>query len=478
MASTYTPLGVELQATGENAGTWGTKTNTNLQIIEQISGGYTAQSIAGGAQTTALSVSDGSTGAVLSHRMIEFTGTISGNQIVTIPLDVQTFYFLRNSTSGSHTVQFKYVSGSGDSFTFAAGDKGDALVFATANDGTNPDIDTLPAGDVTTSGTQTLTNKTLTSPKIGTSILDTNGNELALLTATGSAINEFTIANSATGAGPTISSTGGDSNIDINITPKGTGDVVLAGDTVKVGDSGAAATLTSNGAGTLTVTTGGAADLVMSTNSGTNSGTITITDAADGDITIAPNGTGIAKAVDAADATGAIKIAGKETIWVPAVAMYPNSTNGAEAAQVELSNGPEIKVLDFDKDSDEFAQFAVAFPKSWNAGTVTFQAFFTATSTNTGTTAWGLSAVALADSGDLNTAFGTQVVATAKAHSGTSNDLDVAAESGAVTIAGSPSANEYCFFQVSRDVSADGLTADARLLGIKLFFTTNAANDG
>jgi len=157
--------------------------------------------------------------------------------------------------------------------------------------------------------------------------------------------------------------------------------------------------------------------------------------------------------------------------------MYGNTTNGAEAAQVELSNGPELKVLDFDKDTDEFAQFAVAFPKSWNAGTVTFQAFFTATSTNTGTTAWGLSGVALADSGDLNTAFGTQVVATAKAHSGTSNDLDVAAESGAVTIAGSPGANEYTFFQISRDVSADGLTADARLLGIKLFYTTSAAND-
>ena len=65
MASTYTPLGVELQATGENAGTWGTKTNTNLQIIEQISGGYIAKSIAGGAQTTALAVSDGSAGAEL-----------------------------------------------------------------------------------------------------------------------------------------------------------------------------------------------------------------------------------------------------------------------------------------------------------------------------------------------------------------------------------------------------------------------------
>jgi len=82
-------------------------------------------------------------------------------------------------------------------------------------------------------------------------------------------------------------------NRDINLIPNGTGDVVLAGDTVKVGDSGAAATLTSNGAGTLTVTTGGTTDLVLNTNSGTNSGNITITDAADGAITITPNGTGI-----------------------------------------------------------------------------------------------------------------------------------------------------------------------------------------
>ena len=102
MASTYTPLGIELQATGENAGTWGTKTNTNLQIFEQISGGYTTQDSSMVVhKLQLLSVSDGSTGAVLSHRMIEFTGSITGNQIVTIPLDVQTFYFLRNSTSGS-----------------------------------------------------------------------------------------------------------------------------------------------------------------------------------------------------------------------------------------------------------------------------------------------------------------------------------------------------------------------------------------
>ncbi len=462
MASTYTPLGIELQATGENAGTWGTKTNTNLSIIEQISAGYTAQDIAGGAGTTTLSVSDGSTGATLSHRMIEFTGSITGNRVVTIPLDVQNFYFLRNSTSGAYTVQFKYASGSGDTFTFAADDKGDQIVFATANDGTNPDIDTLAigTGDVTLTGTQTLTNKTLTSPKIGTSILDTNGNELALLTATGSAVNEFTIANAATGNDPTLSATGGDSNIDIAIKPKGTGETVFG-----------------TGAANATLTSSGAHDLILDTNSGTNSGTITITDAANGDITIAPNGTGVAKAVDAADATGAIKIAGKETIWVPASAMYGNTTNGAEAGQTELGNGPELKTLDFDKDSDEFAQFAIAFPKSWNEGTVTFQAFFTANTTNTGTTVFGLQGVALADNGDLNTAFGSAQFNTAKAMSGTANDLAVTAESGAITIGGSPGADEYVFLQIFRDVSADSLTADAKLLGVKLFFTTDAAND-
>ena len=145
MASTYTPLGVELMATGENAGTWGTKTNTNLNIIEQISGGYTAQSIAGGAGDTDLSVSDGSTGATLAHRVIELTGSITGARNVTIPIDVQDFYMIKNSTSGAYTVTFKYVSGSGDSVQWSSTDKGTKIIYATANDGTNPDIADLMA---------------------------------------------------------------------------------------------------------------------------------------------------------------------------------------------------------------------------------------------------------------------------------------------------------------------------------------------
>ena len=176
--------------------------------------------------------------------------------------------------------------------------------------------------------------------------------------------------------------------------------------------------------------------------------------------------------------SAAVKVAGKETIWIPAAAMYPETTNGcSDLTQVELANGPELKCLDFATGSDEHAQFTVAFPKSWDEGTVTFKAYFTVTGTNTGTTAWGLAGGSFSDNGDLNTAFGTTVVATAKAHSGTSNDLDITAESGDVTIAGSPADEDLCFFQVMRDVSADDQSGDSRLLGIKLYFTTDAAND-
>ena len=140
MASTYTDLGIELMATGENAGTWGTKTNTNLNLIEQLTGGFATVSIAGGAGTTALDIDDGALTGTAQQRVIEFTGSITGNRIVTIPNDVETFYILKNSTSGAYTVQFKYATGSGSSTTFSATDKGTKIVYATANDGTNPDI--------------------------------------------------------------------------------------------------------------------------------------------------------------------------------------------------------------------------------------------------------------------------------------------------------------------------------------------------
>ena len=140
MPSTYTGLGTQLMDTGENAGTWGTKTNTNLNIIEQIAGGYV--SIAITSTPTTLAVSDGAATDAnqVAHRVIEFTGSIGENTVVTIPLDVQTFYIIKNSSSGAYTVQFKYVTGSGGTVTWSATDKGTKIVYATANDGTNPDL--------------------------------------------------------------------------------------------------------------------------------------------------------------------------------------------------------------------------------------------------------------------------------------------------------------------------------------------------
>jgi len=129
MASTYTPLGVELMATGENAGTWGTKTNTNLNIIEQISGGYVELSIAGGAGTQAVDKTDGGTGSAVATRIIKFTGTISGNRVITFPVLTENFYLINNGTSGSHTVQLKAASGSGATVTWGTGDKDWKLVY-------------------------------------------------------------------------------------------------------------------------------------------------------------------------------------------------------------------------------------------------------------------------------------------------------------------------------------------------------------
>ena len=237
MASTFTDLGLELMATGENAGTWGTKTNANLSLAEQLLGGFKIQTLnaaGAGANTTALAIADGALTGAAQNRVIILGAVspqaITGNKIVTFPLLAETFYFIKNSTSGAYTVQLKAASGSGATVTFSATDKGYKVVYL---DGvaTNTGVIEVPLGadgDVTLTGTQTLTNKTLTSPVIGTKIADTGGNELLLLTATASAVNEFTLANAASGNGPRLSATG-ETNVDLDLLAKGTGLVTVRG---------------------------------------------------------------------------------------------------------------------------------------------------------------------------------------------------------------------------------------------------------
>jgi len=132
MASSYsTDLKLELMVTGENSGTWGDKTNANLNLVQQAVAGFESISIAGGAQTTALVMTNG-TISNARNAVIKLTGTITGNQIVTIPDSIEKTYIVENGTVGAFTVQVKTVSGTGP--TFSTTDKGTKILFA---DGTN-----------------------------------------------------------------------------------------------------------------------------------------------------------------------------------------------------------------------------------------------------------------------------------------------------------------------------------------------------
>jgi len=197
-----------------------------------------------------------------------------------------------------------------------------------------------------------------------------------------------------------------------------------------------------------------------------------------GAIAIAADGTVDLDTAGATVASAVIKTVGKESIWVPSSAMQPTTTNGCSTlTTVETTSGrPDMVVLDFDKDSDEFAQFSVAFPKSYNLGTVTFQYFWSGLAATTGVELT-LAGVAMNDNETIDVAYGT-AVAVADAAQGAVEELLVSAESGAVTIAGTMADNDLAYFRIGRDVSEDNMAGDCRLHGIKLHFTTDAANDG
>jgi len=169
----------------------------------------------------------------------------------------------------------------------------------------------------------------------------------------------------------------------------------------------------------------------------------------------------------------------KQTIWVPAIAMVPRTTNGAASGSVEMStNKNMVSTLDFDTTTQEFAQFSVAMPKSWNEGTITFIPYrsHASTSTNFGVV-WGLDAVAISDDDTLDVAFGTEQTSTDTG--GTTNDLYVGPESSAITIAGSPAAGDLVQFRIHRNPSdaSDTLAIDARLHGVKILYVIDALKD-
>jgi len=172
------------------------------------------------------------------------------------------------------------------------------------------------------------------------------------------------------------------------------------------------------------------------------------------------------------------KTAGLETIWVPATAMSPTTSNGCTAlASVETTSGrPDMVVLAFPVAADSFAQFSIAFPKSWNAGTVTYQVFWSGIAATTNVN-WTVDAVAISNNTTIDVAYGTAVAVTDAAQDAV-EELNVSAVSNALTIGGSPGDDELCYFRFGRDVSEGNMNGDAQLHGIKIFFTTDLANDG
>jgi hypothetical protein len=362
-----TDIKLDLMVTGSNSGTWGTKTNTNLQLIEEALCGYIDQTIAGSAGTTALTIADASSSNG-RNMVIKLSGTITGNRIVTVPTALEKIWIFSNETSGVFTVQLKGASDSGSGYTFSTTNKGKRLLYMTGTD--------MVDSGFSSSAIDALVDDT--TPQLGGD-LDVNGNDIVSVSA--------------------------------------------------------------------------------------------------GNIDIVPNGAGVVRAKDVGGTTAAVKIAGKETMWVPATAMYPTTSNGAEAAQAELTaTQPELKTLAFDTTTAEYAQFNVCFPKSWDESDVTFQTYWSASATDTGTGGFKLQGISIANDIDYDTAFGTAVANTAIAASGAQDDLMVNVESGAVTIA-SAAVDTNTVFQIVRNVAVDTNTGDLRLLGVKIFYTTNASND-
>jgi len=175
------------------------------------------------------------------------------------------------------------------------------------------------------------------------------------------------------------------------------------------------------------------------------------------------------------------RTAGVEDMWIPAAAMTPTETAGcADIASVETTAGrPDMRVLDFDASTQEYAQFSVAMPKSWNGSTITAEFYWTTTATDTDACIWAIQGLTVSNDETIDQVYGTAITVTDNVISGAEEVL-ISPTTSAVTLAGgTPAAGDLAFFQVYRDADdgSDNMAEDARLIGVKIHYTTNAATD-
>jgi hypothetical protein len=301
MATYVNNLRLKEIATGDESGTWGTSTNTNLELIGEALGYNTQDGFATDADATT-TVADGAADPARAlYFKVTSSATLTATRTLTIgPNTVSRVMWIENATTGGQSINISQGSGAnvtivsnktkvvyldGAGATAAVVDALALIEGITDGDVSGPGSSTdnniatfdgatgkiiqdggkgLPSGTIVgTSDTQTLTNKTLTSPKVGTSVNDTNGAELIKVTATSSAVNEVTLANAATGNNPALSATGDDTNVGIDVTPKGTGEVnvtasfltgIFSDKVSALGNTGSAKTLDASTAQVFTAT--------------------------------------------------------------------------------------------------------------------------------------------------------------------------------------------------------------------------------
>jgi hypothetical protein len=227
MASSYsTDLKLEIMVTGEKAGLWGDITNTNLVILQQAIAGF--QQVALNATTGAALAFTNAAVSNGKNAVIELTGTITGNVDVTIPSTVTNkVYIIKNSTSGAFSVTVKVTGQTG--VTFSATDKGAKVLYINGTDVADSNVGKLSNDYAPQLSAVLDTNGNDIVIDTGGAIEDDSNNEYIKFSKTASAVNEITVANAATTGAPNVSVTGSDTNIDLNLTPKGIGRVTLNG---------------------------------------------------------------------------------------------------------------------------------------------------------------------------------------------------------------------------------------------------------
>ena len=473
MPSTYsTRLRIELPGIGEQTNTWGTTLNTDLgTLIEEAIAGVASITHDDSVSYT-MSASNGATDqsrcAVLS-----VTGTLTANRNIVCPTQTKV-YLIYNNTAGGFTLTIKTTAGSG--VAVASGKK--QFVYC---DGTNvvDAISNLPSGTTiggvtvaTLTGSETLTNKTLTSPIINTPTISVKDGASFTITDTASSTKNLrfdTGTNMAAATGTLtmpVFTANAATMVSTNATQTLSGKT-LTSPVVTTSPTAAGATWADLGSVTTIDINGGTVDAtsIGATSRSTIKGT---TIDASTSMTIG------------SQTFTAVSTPGLQTMYIPASALVARTDTvggGPSSATVTSTTNKVLqKSLDFDPSTNEFAQFQVRMPKSWDAGTVTASFVWTANSATANSVIWGINAIAYGNDETIDTAFAAGITVS-DLNTTTAYQVHITDDTAAVTITSSPASRNWIVFQVYRDAATDTLAADACLLGVNIFYTTNAAND-